>query len=497
MKISVLLKIAVAVVVVAYAALCAQAADSEVSPDVGKALLAEDWNKVADLLIKVDAESPSPVLRLLKGHACLALNRNNDSVGLFLSVSDTTELNAWHTWATAFKTSHPGESIADYYVGDSMARLGKYEGAIEALQVGLRVNQNQPLLLNAQGVCYAKSGKLADARKCLEAAKTASDKLADVQANLGWYWIERSEGAEAAIEHFDSAISRSRNFALALLGRAEVKTVAGNSTSGKDFQDAALQGDVFKALVSSSLVEYGFRRAGASEEETAAELASLGTTFKREYKQDELVRSATYWGAVADTFRKDNSLGPIGRAIGNFAGNRMVERFTAINETYGGRALNDAVNHNDITRRVGPAEISRVGSYNSNIRGTERAVADVSGLGSIASGAIALRSPTPPQVKAGAGIASVALKGTEWSAKKAYDWSSQHNNTFKALDIQSVRSVNTVSRDVGGADLSLKKINWDEGDWPFKPLYGLAYGVVFKPVAASNEAEGTQKPNTK
>ena len=50
-----------------------------VDKKVEDAILVEDWKKVADKLGAVDPETPSPILRLIKGHACLALNRNNES----------------------------------------------------------------------------------------------------------------------------------------------------------------------------------------------------------------------------------------------------------------------------------------------------------------------------------------------------------------------------------------------------------------------------------
>ena len=58
---------------------------TEVNVSITKAVLSQDWQGVAELLRSVSTQTESPVLRLLKAHACLNLNRNNESLCLFLS----------------------------------------------------------------------------------------------------------------------------------------------------------------------------------------------------------------------------------------------------------------------------------------------------------------------------------------------------------------------------------------------------------------------------
>lgn len=464
-------------------------------PEVEKAVLAEDWGMVAELIGEV-APDATVVQRFVMGHACLALNRNNDSVLLFLTASGPDDLKNWNKWAATFKQSHHDSAIAYYFVGDSLARLEQYDQAIASFSTGLNAQSNHVLLLNAQGVCYARTGKLAESRKFFDAAiKASGGKFADAHANLGAYWIERSEAPEGANKAFSVAIDHSIGFALALIGRGAVKLVVGESSSFEDFDQAMAQGDFFKSLVALQLIEHGLRGAGASADEAALEIADLGTTLKRDYRKDDLVKSATFWGAVAETFRNDQRWGGFGKAIGNFAGNRMVDKFTAINDAYGSRALNESINANNITRRVGPGEITRVGSYNRDIRGAEKAVADTSGLIGLGATTVAFKVPSG-QAKIIAGGIAVGSKGVELGAKKAHDWSTQHNNTLKALDPRWTqrRSTGFTSpsheAEVGGADLALKRVIWDEGDWPFKALYGLAYGMV-----SSNEKQNVDVKN--
>jgi len=463
----------------------AEVPPSPVPPEVEKAVLVEDWAKVAELIGDVKPDAPAP-LRLVMGHACLALNRNNDSVLLFLTTNTPEKLKEWQDWAKGFKQMHQDAVIADYFFGDSLGRVGKYEEAVVAFKSRLKTNPQHVLLLNAQGLCYAKLGKVTVAHDCFDAAIAASGgRFADSYANVGSCWIEKSEAPEGAIRAFNMAISNSVGFALALIGRGEVKGVIGDNSGPCDLNNGLSQCDPLRPLVALQLIEQALRRSGANSQEAAEEMADIGTSLKKDFRKDELVRSATWWGAVAETFRNDQRLGWFGKAIGNFAGDRMVDKFTAINDIYGAKALNEAIGHNDITRRVGPVEIKRSGSYNRGALGTERAVADIAGLGAI--GANYLASKVPVNARVGVGMTYAGLKTTEFTAKKTLDWSTRNNNMFKAVDAQWFQSSSSgpknLPREMGGADLSMKRANWEEGNWPFKPIYGLAYGMSL-PIAA-------------
>ena len=97
--------------------LAANSGMSVLDLNVEQALLAEDWIKVAELLREVDTTSASPVLRLIKGHACLALNRNNASLELFASMLKDTDSQAWQVWTDEFASRHSQHAIASNYEG--------------------------------------------------------------------------------------------------------------------------------------------------------------------------------------------------------------------------------------------------------------------------------------------------------------------------------------------------------------------------------------------
>ena len=85
---------------------------SENEEVIREAILQEEWGKVAVLLDSVDAQTPSPVLRMIKGHATLALNRNNESLCQFLSVSSEDDIKKWEKWSQGFVKENPNNVIA-------------------------------------------------------------------------------------------------------------------------------------------------------------------------------------------------------------------------------------------------------------------------------------------------------------------------------------------------------------------------------------------------
>ncbi|MBI3302861.1 MAG: tetratricopeptide repeat protein, partial [Deltaproteobacteria bacterium] len=116
-------------------------------PQLEAAIIKEDWSKVASLL---DSDSAlPPAARLVKAHAYLVLNRNNESLCLFLSVSSEDDLRQWEEWAQSFAKKNPRGAIAHYFRGDALARLRQWDAALKAFNKTLELHPNHPLALNA------------------------------------------------------------------------------------------------------------------------------------------------------------------------------------------------------------------------------------------------------------------------------------------------------------------------------------------------------------
>jgi len=211
---------------------------------VKKAILAEEWTKVVDVLGPDSNLTSLPVARLIKGHACLALNRNNESLCLFLSVTSEGDLKKWKDWTQEFAKKNPKSAIACYFEGDAFARLEQWDSALVALDKGLELDSNHALILNARGVTHVAKGEWDSAYVYLTKATVANDSFADAHASLGAMWIHRRTGAKGALERFSQALKVSPNFALALNGRGCAQFALGHWDEAKmDFEEAGKRAD--------------------------------------------------------------------------------------------------------------------------------------------------------------------------------------------------------------------------------------------------------------
>lgn len=68
---------------------------SIINQDIEKALLVKDWHTVNAKSGTPEELAKLPVLRAIKGHACLLLNQNNESLYLFLSLANKSDLESW------------------------------------------------------------------------------------------------------------------------------------------------------------------------------------------------------------------------------------------------------------------------------------------------------------------------------------------------------------------------------------------------------------------
>ena len=127
--------------------------------EVEKAILAEEWSKVADLLDSDDSLTSASVARLIKGHACLALNRNNESLELFLNASSAEDLERWEEWTLGFAEQNPHNAVVHYLKGDAFARMEQWDSAILAFDKALQIKPDYPLALNARGVALCACGR--------------------------------------------------------------------------------------------------------------------------------------------------------------------------------------------------------------------------------------------------------------------------------------------------------------------------------------------------
>ncbi len=197
--------------------------------DAGSVSLKETWQPVVRLLEDVTVQAPDPVLRMIKGHACLAANENNESVRLFLSVQTSEEKNRWLQWTVQFAERHDAVPIAQYFHGDALARLGRWNEAIDCFTAAIQQapGKQHALSLNARGVLSARRHQWNDAIRDFVLATRIAPEFADAHSSFGFLWVEKRDGALGALDAFERAIENSPGAALPMYGRVAVRVVLG------------------------------------------------------------------------------------------------------------------------------------------------------------------------------------------------------------------------------------------------------------------------------
>jgi tetratricopeptide (TPR) repeat protein len=197
-----------------------------------QAILAEDWEMVVLLLPKeAEPNLPAP-LRLVKAHACLAMNRNDESLRLFVSTTSKEDLKKWDEWTTDLRNSHPDNPISGYLRGDALARLQRPSEAAEIFSASLKTSPNHALLLNARGVAYCGIRQFEKALEDITKATAIAPSFVDAHLSLGSLWIQWGNGPEGALEAFNKVLAMSPDCALAVNGKGCALSVTGHLKEG-------------------------------------------------------------------------------------------------------------------------------------------------------------------------------------------------------------------------------------------------------------------------
>jgi tetratricopeptide (TPR) repeat protein len=225
--------------------------------EIKRALLEQNWDRVNMLCAANNALNDSIILRAIKGHACLALNLNNESLELFISIQQKNNKEVWLQWAQIFQQENKKNPVANYLYGDALARLGRWKEAINSYTQALYHQKDFALALNARGVAYVYCKDYNNALEDFEAALNSAPDFADAHASLGTLKLLRNT-PDMALESFSSAIEKSVDtFALALNGRgcARINNIddpENSKQAGSDFMQAARY-DFIRQLVMDNL----------------------------------------------------------------------------------------------------------------------------------------------------------------------------------------------------------------------------------------------------
>lgn len=421
--------------------------DKEVDKKVEDAILAEDWKKAADLLGSVDTETPSPVLRLIKGHACLALNRNNESLCLFLSVSSEDELKVWEKWTQDFAGINNKSAVAYYFRGDALGRLEQWDKALVLFNKTLELQPRHAMTLNARGVNYAAQQKFNEALLDFDAAIKANPFLADAYASRGSMYIQKKAGAEGALRWFNHALEKSPSFALARYGRGYMKVVLGKSEEGpKEIQEASRDIACMNDIVKEDLKK-------------VAEWVSIKDNVE-----------VTQLTAEDVGTQLDKIITDIGKT-GNVGNLNQAARILGKNPEYSQgfmNKLNDlAKARPDLAPKIGDKIVSGK-NWTSDTGGGMGWINTLKGFN------FGGTAGKKGNVTGGLGFGDLANQHINKTQFDNKGWGNMKDNfNFKSFNLDPH----------GGVTSSLAGARVDEGDWPFDAHYGLLYNIDSRNIA--------------
>ena len=435
-----------------------------------RATLKKTWEPVVVLLTNVTLTTKDPVLRLLKGHACLATNRNNKALSFFLSTRSRTELQEWRSWSDEFASKHSDNAITHYFKGDASARLEQWDTALSKFTMALAIAPKHPLILNARGVSYAFKQQWNEADKDLFLAVSKDPAFTDASANIGTKLIHKNDGAMGAITWFDYALQQSQKseFALAHYLRACTKCVTGDIKGAKeDMQEATKGGDARSLFLNRRALEVVMRM--QESEFALARVDGEEASMSIQRTMTMVTNNMDRMISAGDTGFNRRFLSPIVEAH-KFGTPEVKQHVVA--EMNRGLAANPGLN-NDFSKGLGRYEgnmmTGRAILEGINVRINARADA----MGALVGPGLAMGG------KVGGSVGGDLWRGNGLA-----------NLTNRRIEaVQELRSSLNLDHKADGFKTGVQGAAWDKGDWPFDPIYGLLYGDSLKNDKSQKGAE--------
>jgi tetratricopeptide (TPR) repeat protein len=444
------------------------AESNPLSPDVEKALLAEDWEKVVTLLKDVTPETQDPVLRMIKGHACLATNRNNESLCFFLSVTKEKGLSEYRKWSENFVMQHKDVSFAIYLKGDALARAKEIDKAIACMDEIITKDQVKAYAYNARGILYSMKNDFRTARMDFEFANEKSNKaVADYYASIGALAIQRKDGAEGALKAFDKAIEINSDFSLALHGRACIKLVLDSlSAAAQDFQVCEKNSACGRIIMVQNRTRIAAYWNGMKEEEFLTMMISgkktgMSLTGNITGDQSKYDRALQQF----NTFTKW-----AGMPGGQFQFNRHMETLEQLTpqqlDRFKTEVLMPKINSDHALRGTYTGAYNKFSNWQQDKSGS-KIFSDILGRSAAPLGVAAGTATENPFIGIATGSAISA------ASTKTDGWRNTHKEFLKTFNpIATYPDIKT-----GGVDANLAGTKWENGEWPFVGYFGLCYEI--------------------
>lgn len=423
-------------------------------------VLAGNW---AGVLRTRGAELDQDVRVMLRAHAELLAGEHNRAVCAFAAQTPVNSTN-WVSWTESFATSHPDSPIAQYLLGDALARREDWEGAAAAFTRALGRDPAFGAARNARGVVAVLQGHFDRGLVDLRLAAREPALRVEALTNTGFLYLAKKGPAAGALNAFEDALAAQPYAGLAMAGRAfALGTIGRFEDSRKAVANALSVPGCFTELIEDNTMRLAKWVGGQSDHHLAAlNPDEVGSTVTR-----ELVQGLAGKGDPA----------AIRRALTNAAGdptqqkrvaNLLSKAATPQNE----KAIAQGIKafESGSTFKKGVTDLLSNAVVKAGVDAKAGASAGTPSL-TVKSKGVSVDVNTG--AKAGAevsgGIGVTAKLGKALAPVKA---AADRDVNF-AKDL--TKTVPAVANQAGGVTTDLTLAYVDRGQWPFQPQFALGY----------------------
>jgi tetratricopeptide (TPR) repeat protein len=244
-----------------------------------QSVIKADWVKVTEAVQQWKQRDAAPVADWLLGYASLATGDYNQALESFSRLRTTAETQAVLNYATALTEQNSKNAVAQMLKGDALARAGKHEEALAALDEAVRLDARSALIYDVRGVVRVLAGKTEDAIADFEKAIELEPKFAEVYANLGLVQLAAGD-TPGAVESLTQAIDLAPDFALAHNGRGIGYSIMEDWPAAEgDFASASKLSNQTPIVGNLNFLQRLKAEAGFRKERWVAKLDERGTTL--------------------------------------------------------------------------------------------------------------------------------------------------------------------------------------------------------------------------
>lgn len=176
--------------------------------------LKEDWEQVFAELSFIDLKHLQPEDNLLLGYASLHLKDWIKAWEHFYAVDKSTQKDMLLSWSEKLCKENPSSAIAFVLKGDVLARLGKYEEAVRALDNAVKLDEKCALTYDVRGLVKITDGELHGGKDDLEKALQINPEISNVIFEKGIIYLITGDFEEATT-HMSSLLNEEPKFFLA------------------------------------------------------------------------------------------------------------------------------------------------------------------------------------------------------------------------------------------------------------------------------------------